>query len=973
MQKRILPFLFLSFLLSEKDYFQQDVAYDIIVELDDDAHTLSAYEKIIYTNNSPDTLNFIWFHLWPNAYKNDSTALAKQFIRLGSTRFKYTKEKNRGYIDSLNFSVDGVKAEWKFHPEWIDVAKVTLPKPLPPKETVLIETPFFVKLPKVISRLGHTGKHYEITQWYPKPAVYDVDGWHPMPYLNMGEFYSEFGSFDVKITLPKEYRVMATGDLVNSESELAWLDSLASLGESLNKLEEKEFKKALKKLGEKKKKNKTKDKDVKSEEPVILKTVQFQQDRVHDFAWFADPNWIVQKGLLDLESSNHQVTLWSMYLPKNAEMWKFSIDYLHDSGYWYSHFYGDYPYNHITAVDGDMSAGGGMEYPNITVISRDQTKDLLEYVIMHEVGHNWFYGMLGNNERDATWLDEGLNQYSNIRYWEKKYGDRDNQIILQDLVQNKLGIAKKVDIHFFNYMGFAGIAKSMDAQPLNISADENFSYTNYGQNYARPAVMMRFLQHYIGENKMDQIMQDYFETWKFRHPKPHNFFSIFDKHLEEDLGWFFENVFESTSFIDFGISKRDGHFYIDNKGTFNTPIEVAYYDKNGHEISREWVKTDSSITFLKGPPDSENAAIDPDQYMPDIFRGNNVTQRKLSAHFIFERPSYHDIDINFMPWIFSYNTYNGFTPGLTLWNGFTPGHGKRGTFLNLLYDVNNNKVIGRLGHQQGFDKFSLFHSGTWRFNIGDSQGRQGLQFGLTGTMKKSLTRTPISYLNIDLFYHNLDRNALDQNLYDSGDYLIASIKLEKKWTPDLFKNYYISSYVKTGSSFSKANLKTGLSYKMSRKLKTDISLGFETFLISKNIPKQYRSYLFGSVDPDFQRVLVLNRTEINNGLGILENTYYGSGNRGKDTENPTLSTDQLIWHLKLDQSVPYFPGKFFIDISGGSSLPSPQYLAVGVYFGPLLIPLFQSWDQETVPGDINWIKNRIRLNFSSSFSFGFNN
>ena len=130
----------------------------------------------------------------------------------------------------------------------------------------------------------------------------------------------------------------------------------------------------------------------------------------------------------------------------------------------------------------------------------------------------------------------------------------------------------------------------------------------------------------------------------------------------------------------------------DNKGTFNTPIEVVYYDKNGQEISREWVKTDSSITFLKGPPDSENAAIDPDQYMPDIFRSNNVTQRKLSAHFIFERPSYHDIDINFMPWIFSYNTYNGFTPGLTLWNGFTPGHGKRGTFLNLLYDVNNNKV-----------------------------------------------------------------------------------------------------------------------------------------------------------------------------------------------------------------------------------------------------------------------------------------
>ena len=133
-------------------------------------------------------------------------------------------------------------------------------------------------------------------------------------------------------------------------------------------------------------------------------------------------------------------------LTKNAKLWKRSIEYLHDSGYWYSKFYGDYPYNHITAVDGDMSAGGGMEYPNITVISKADSKDMLEFVIMHEVGHNWFYGILGNNEREFTWLDEGLNEYSNIRYWEKKYRDREFQIILRNFLQNKLGIAKNIDI-----------------------------------------------------------------------------------------------------------------------------------------------------------------------------------------------------------------------------------------------------------------------------------------------------------------------------------------------------------------------------------------------------------------------------------------------------------------------------------------------------------------------------------------------
>jgi hypothetical protein len=205
MKNLLLIFLMVALCLGDhSDYFQQHVAYDIEVTLDDSAHTLSAYEKIIYTNNSPDTLDFIWFHLWPNAYKNTETAFAKQKERFLSTSFIFSDEKERGYIDSLEFKVDGTFVEIEPHPEWIDVTKVMLPRPLIPNGEIVIETPFFVKIPKVFSRLGHIGKHYEITQWYPKPAVYDYTGWHEMPYLNMGEFYSEFGSFDVKITLAKE-------------------------------------------------------------------------------------------------------------------------------------------------------------------------------------------------------------------------------------------------------------------------------------------------------------------------------------------------------------------------------------------------------------------------------------------------------------------------------------------------------------------------------------------------------------------------------------------------------------------------------------------------------------------------------------------------------------------------------------------------------------------------------------------------
>ena len=189
-----------------------------------------------------------------------------------------------------------------------------------------------------------------------------------------------------------------------------------------------------------------------------------------------------------------------------------------------------------------MSAGGGMEYPNITVISKSASEDLLEFVIMHEVGHNWFYGILGNNERDHTWLDEGLNEYSNIRYWEKKYKNRNDRIIINDFIQNKLGIGRGFDVHFFHYIQSISNPYSLDLQPLNISADENYNYVNYGQNYNRVAIMMRYLQHYLGEEKMDIIMKDFYETWKFKHPGVDDFYSAFEKHTGNDLTSFFENV-----------------------------------------------------------------------------------------------------------------------------------------------------------------------------------------------------------------------------------------------------------------------------------------------------------------------------------------------------------------------------------------------------------------------------------------------
>ncbi|MBT6438581.1 MAG: hypothetical protein HOK72_02675, partial [Flavobacteriales bacterium] len=225
--------------IAQEDYWQQEVNYTIDVKLNDKSHELNGYETMQYINNSPDELDFIYIHLWPNAYKNDESAMAKQLYENGELDFYYSEDKDRGFIDSLNFEIDGKTVKWKIDSTHVDIAKLYLNSPLKSGEKISITTPFHVKIPLgIYSRLGHMGESYQITQWYPKPAVYDKNGWNQMPYLTQGEFYSEFGSFDVSITLPENYVLGATGDMVDGEEELAWLNEKVLLTEAKTSYDE---------------------------------------------------------------------------------------------------------------------------------------------------------------------------------------------------------------------------------------------------------------------------------------------------------------------------------------------------------------------------------------------------------------------------------------------------------------------------------------------------------------------------------------------------------------------------------------------------------------------------------------------------------------------------------------------------------------------------------------------------------------
>ena len=477
-------------------YWQQQVNYVIDVSLNDQLHTLDGFEKITYVNNSPDTLTYIWFHLWPNAYKNDQTAFSDQMLQNGDTKFYFSSKEERGYINRLDFKVNGSPARTEDHPNHIDIIKLLLPKPLSPSQQITITTPFHVKLPYNFSRGGHDGQSYQITQWYPKPAVFDAKGWHEMPYLHQGEFYSEFGNYDVRITVPGNYIVAATGEMQGDEG--------IALKEKNYAQRELNPEKAKPVSGKTNPVNKG---FIKKEKfpasSLSTKTVVFKQDKVHDFAWFADKRFLIDHDTVLLPSGK-SVDVYSYYLTrfKTGEHYNNpAVEFAKDAIKFYSGEVGEYPYNTLSVVEGPESFGGGMEYPTITVISPISELKALDVIIAHEVGHNWFYGILASNEREHPWMDEGMNSFFEKKYTEAKYGRMPQ---LEELL-------------------FQTKARQKTDQPIATEA-ENFSVTNYlTVPYHKAAKWMQFLEEQYGKEEFRKKMKVYFEEWKFKHPSPEDF------------------------------------------------------------------------------------------------------------------------------------------------------------------------------------------------------------------------------------------------------------------------------------------------------------------------------------------------------------------------------------------------------------------------------------------------------------------
>ncbi|MBK9451769.1 MAG: M1 family metallopeptidase [Bacteroidetes bacterium] len=733
MKKTLFALLFILFTSilahSQTDYFQQEIVYKINVRLDDNLHFLHANEEFTYTNRSQDTLDTLFIHLWPNAYKDETSAFARQKLEDGDLKFHDAASEDRGFIDSLNFTVDGKPATWSNWQGNPDIAQLALPSPLLPGGKIVVATPFRVKIPISFSRLGHVGQQYQLCQWYPKPAVYDLEGWHPMPYLDQGEFYSEFGTFDVKITLPRNYVVGATGDLPENDPEIEWLQERERKSHEMFDLPVAEA--------------------VWKPEfaPDDLKTLHFHQERVHDFAWFCDKNYYVLADTVNLPVSRRPVRCVAMFTNLDRNLWERGPEYVAKAVFHYSKWNGDYPYNHATAVDGALSAGAGMEYPNITVLGAGGSASNLEMVTMHEVGHNWYYGILGSNERAHPWMDEGLNTFFESRYWKELHNDKMN-LIPQGL-QDRLGF--NFTHTFMNQEGYRLSAAQNVDQPVEGHSAE-YTSTNYGVIvYMKSGLSFNYLEDYLGREKIDKCFHTYYERWKFKHPQPEDIQAVFEEVSGEDLDWFFDAYLNGKHKVDFKITKQNENtFTISNKSGTALPASLSLLDDQGKVISTYWTKPflkDTTVTVTE--QDFTAAKVNANGEIPELKEFNNSYRKGLFPHrrpfaldFLYKFPSPDKFHLGLAP-VIGYNTTDGFMGGLLLYHNLFP---ERPFSFHVMpmFGFGNSHVVGSTGFTYRWLPSKVFRKIELQGKMSSYSTFLRIRPSLTFHMNKALERSPFT-------------------------------------------------------------------------------------------------------------------------------------------------------------------------------------------------------------------------------------
>jgi len=602
-------------------------SYDMSAKLNPDKKVITGTETLYWENTSTDKISELQFHLYLNAFKNTkSTFIQESSGRLRGDDIDESSDLNWGYIDVQSMKVkDGEDLTGKIkyiHPDDNNkddqtVISVPLQKPVLPGQTITLQIKFISKLPKVFARSGFSDNYFLAGQWFPKIGVYEKAGeryavkgqWNCHQYHANSEFYADFGVYNVNITVPKNFKVGAVGVLQN---EIQNNDG--------------------------------------------TKTLTFHAEDVIDFAWTASPRFKIA------EAEWHNVKIKVLLQPEHYSQASRHINSAINTLEYFDKYLGKYPYPNLTIVDPPLRAGGsgGMEYPTFFTAGclwgMPEGIKYTELVVVHEFGHNYFMGMLATNEFEEAWMDEGFNTYYEARIMDHYYEKNTSAI---NLFGFQLGDGE------FMRDSYTGMSNPKIAPDFNYSwqfKDGGYSAITYSKTYT----WMATLEGLLGQKVMDEIMQSYFERWKFRHPCGKDFIAVVNEivHKEygnkfgENMDWFFNDVLYGTNICDYqlkdisvsrvekeqgaydsGSGKKyyTGYYSRNEKQIYNSkivisrpgevimPVEILVHFDNGKEILENWDGKARTYDLIYNRPEKVVwAKVDPyNKITMDINRINN--------------------------------------------------------------------------------------------------------------------------------------------------------------------------------------------------------------------------------------------------------------------------------------------------------------------------------------------------------------
>ncbi len=617
MTKKQLSILILSFLalptaFAQQGYWQQRGEYTMEVELNTENHQITGKQTLNYFNNSPDTLKKVYYHLYFNAFQPGSMMDARSRTiqdpdpRVGN-RIVALSADEIGFQKIEKLEQNGEEVKWEVNQTLLTVY---LNKPLYPGSSSTFSMDFTGQVPVQIRRSGRNNKEgiaYSMTQWYPKIAEYDKDGWMTDPYIGR-EFHGVWSDFDVKITIDSSFTLGGTGYLQNPEEiGHGYIDAS----------------------------------QVKRPEGKKL-TWHFKAPKVHDFAWAADPDYVH-----DIRKTKFGLELHFLYKNDSsiANNWQKLQSYTENSFSIVNEVFGKYPYEQYSVIQG---GDGGMEYPMATLISGTGSFGGLVSVTVHESIHSWYYGLLATNENKYPWMDEGFTQFA--QYY-----------VLDSLFNRKL-----INPAIPAYKNYKRILKHPDYEPMTGHADFFHSNRVYGINsYYKGATFLSQLLYIVGEEVFYEAMRKYYYTWRFKHPTPDDFKRIMEKASDMDLDWYFTNWIGSSKTIDYSISevkeeKKSTVVYIERLGQMPMPVELEvtltdgskqlYYIplfnmRGGKMFEKEknvvrcsdwpWTHPNYRLNLPIKLKNIQSMQLDPNQRVADIESDNNTFPSAKTGDAIF--------------------------------------------------------------------------------------------------------------------------------------------------------------------------------------------------------------------------------------------------------------------------------------------------------------------------------------------------